>query len=67
METKQEALDILMMINPDSGDQSGADEALVETDLMYRLGKFGLNLDMRWARSHRHVVKNKWRQARGEF
>jgi hypothetical protein len=61
------ASELLIMINPDSADEAGRQEAKMETYLVSRLASFGRPVDLEYIRTLRVVLKRSWQKAKAEF
>lgn len=67
IELRAKAVELLLMINPESKDEAARAEGIMERDLLTRLTIVGVSLDMNYIKMHRAVLKHAWRQAKTEF
>lgn len=58
---------MLFMTNPDSADRAAVDEYTMEQDLLTKLARLGVTVDMDFVRKHRVVMKHNWIKAKSEF
>lgn len=67
IQAKAMAVEILIMVNPDSNDDAGRDEGRMENDLCDRLSRLGVYVDRNYVAHHRKVLKHNWARIKKEF
>lgn len=67
LEVRQIVTEMLYMVNPESDDEAGNDERVMEVQTLTRLARVGVSVDMQFVEMHRKVLKHNWRRAKSEF
>ncbi|ARS70881.1 hypothetical protein GOC54_05345 [Sinorhizobium meliloti] len=67
LEARRTAIEMFLMVNPESFDNAAEAERLMEVDLCTRLARLGVAIDMHYVRQHRKVLKFNWHRVKKEF